>query len=416
MTSTPASNRKRFGADFRKFLAAQTISSFGSSFTTFALPLLVFKLTGSALNLALVVVAEYLPYLLFGLIIGAGVDRMDRKRLMILTDLAQVLVISSIPLLATLGLLSVPWIYAVGFVSSTLWICFNTAEFVAMPSLVNRDDLVTANGRVQASYSAATVAGPLMAGLLLAVVPIRTLLLFDALSFLVSALLLTRIVTDFNAETKEREEPEGLGYTVAEGLRYVMSHPVLRSVSVMMALVNCMGFTIYAQLVLFAKEHLEASDTQVGILYSVGGVGMIVLALTAGPLRRRLSFSKVTLGTIALGGILIVLMALTPRYWPAAALWALIWGLVILFQINTNSLWQEIVPNRLLGRVQSVVHVLSWSAIPLGAFAGGFAIERVGNVALVYGVIGVLIFLTAVAFSFTVLGRAERYLTQEEPR
>jgi MFS family permease len=416
MTSTPASNRKRFGADFRKFLAAQTISSFGSSFTTFALPLLVFKLTGSALNLALVVVAEYLPYLLFGLIIGAGVDRMDRKRLMILTDLAQVMVISSIPLLATLGLLSVPWIYAVGFVSSTLWICFNTAEFVAMPSLVNRDDLVTANGRVQASYSAATVAGPLMAGLLLAVVPIRTLLLFDALSFLVSALLLTRIVTDFNAETKEREEPEGLGYTVAEGLRYVMSHPVLRSVSVMMALVNCMGFTIYAQLVLFAKEHLEASDTQVGILYSVGGVGMIVLALTAGPLRRRLSFSKVTLGTIALGGILIVLMALTPRYWPAAALWALIWGLVILFQINTNSLWQEIVPNRLLGRVQSVVHVLSWSAIPLGAFAGGFAIERVGNVALVYGVIGVLIFLTAVAFSFTVLGRAERYLTQEEPR
>ena len=414
MTSTLAPDRKRFGADFRKFLAAQTISSFGSSFTMFALPLLIFKLTGSALNLALVVVAEYLPYLLFGLIIGAGVDRMDRKRLMILTDLAQVLVISSIPLLATLGLLSVPWIYAVGFVSSTLWICFNTAEFVAMPSLVDKDDLVTANGRVQASYSAATVAGPLMAGLLLAVVPIRTLLLFDALSFLVSAVLLTRIVTTFNAETKERQEPEGLGRTVAEGLRYVMGHPVLRSVSVMMALVNCVGFTVYAQLVLFAKEHLEASDTQVGILYSVGSVGMIALALAAGPLRRRLSFSKVTLGTIALGGILILLMALTPLYWAAAALWALIWGLVILFQINSNSLWQEIVPNRLLGRVQSVVHVLSWSAIPLGAFAGGFAIERVGNVALVYGTIGVLIFLTAVAFSFTALGRAERYLRKEE--
>ncbi len=414
MTSTLAPDRKGFGADFQKFLAAQTISSFGSSFTTFALPLLVFKLTGSALNLALVIVAEYLPYLLFGLIIGAGVDRMDRKRLMILTDLAQVLVISSIPLLATLGLLSVPWIYAVGFVSSTLWICFNTAEFVAMPSLVDKDDLVTANGRVQASYSAATVAGPLMAGLLVAVVPIRTLLLFDALSFLVSAVLLTRIVISFNVETKEPQEPGGLGRTVAEGLRYVMGHPVLRSVSVMMALVNCVGFTVYAQLVLFAKEHLEASDTQVGILYSVGSVGMIVLALAAGPLRRRLSFSRVTLGTIALGGVLILLMALTPLYWAAAALWALIWGLVILFQINSNSLWQEIVPNRLLGRVQSVVHVLSWSAIPLGAFAGGFAIERVGNVALVYGVIGILIFSTAVAFSFTALGRAERYLTEEE--
>src|SRR5918992_4108250 len=101
----------RLAPDFWKFLVGQTVSSLGSSFPLFALPLLVFKLTGSALSLAYITAAEYLPYLLFGLIIGAGVDRMNRKRLMIFTDLAQVLVISSIPLLATLGLLSVPWMY-----------------------------------------------------------------------------------------------------------------------------------------------------------------------------------------------------------------------------------------------------------------------------------------------------------------
>ena len=178
------------------------------------------------------------------------------------------------------------------------------------------------------------------------------------------------------------------------------------------ALVNCVGFTVYAQLVLFAKERLEASDTQVGFLYAAGSVGMIALALAAGPLRRRLPFSKVALGTLMLGGVLIVLLASTRWYPLAVLLWASTWGLVVLFQINSNSLWQTIVPSRLLGRVQSLVSVLSWSAIPLGTFVGGVAIERTQNVALVYGVIGVTIFLAALAFSFTALGHAERYLSQ----
>jgi len=182
----------------------------------------------------------------------------------------------------------------------------------------------------------------------------------------------------------------------------------------MMALVNGVGFTVYAQLVLFAKERLGASDTQVGLLYAAGSVGMVALALMAGPLRRRLSFSKVMLGTLMLGGVLIVLLASTRWYWTGMLLWASIWGLVILFDINSNSLWQTIVPNRLLGRVQSVVNVLSWSAIPLGTFLGGVAIEQTQSVALVYGGIGIIIFLAALVFSFTAIGHAERYLPQEK--
>jgi len=401
-----------FSKDFWKFFAGQTISNVGSSFTLFVVPLLVFKLTGSALNLALVTAAEFLPYLLFGLVIGAAVDRVDRKRLMISADITQALVISSIPLLAALGLLPVWWIYVVGFATSTLWICFNTAEFAAMPSLVDKEDLVTANGHLQAGYSAATVVGPVLAGLLVALVPIETVLLLDALSFLVSALTLALIATSFNAGVEEQQGPRNIRGEVAEGLRYVMGHPVLRNVCIMMALVNCVGYTVYAQLVLFAKERLGASDTQVGLLYAAGSAGMIALALAANPLRRRVSFSKVALGTIMLGGILIVLLASTRWYSVALLLWASIWGLVILFQINSNSLWQAIVPGRLLGRVQSVVNVLSWSAIPLGAFAGGLVIEQTQNVAVVYGTIGILIFLAAILFSFTALGRAEGFLPQ----
>jgi MFS family permease len=412
--AAPAAQR-RFGADFWKFLSAQTISSLGSSFTLFALPLLVFKLTGSAINLALVTAAEYLPYLLFGLFIGAGVDRVNRKRLMIFTDVGQALVIGSIPLLYALGLLSVGWIYGVGFASSTLWILFNTAEFAAIPGLVDKDDLVAANGRLQASYSAASVAGPLLGGMLVALIPVPSVLLFDAFSFLVSALAVASIRTSFSAARAEEKKRSGSAFRqeVVEGLRYVVGHPVLRSTAAMMALASSVGFTVYAQLVLFAKERLSATDAQVALLFAAGNVGMIGLALAAGPLRRSLPFSKVALGTIMTGGVMIVLLSLTRQYWIALLLWTLIWGLVILFQVNSNSLWQEIVPNRLLGRVQGVMTVASWSAIPLGTFVGGVVIERTHNVALVYGAIGVLIFLSTLAFSFTALGHSERYLPQE---
>jgi MFS family permease len=404
----------KFGVVFWRFLLGQTVSNVGSSLTIFVLPLLVYKLTGSALNLALIYAAEYVPYLLFGLVIGAWVDRVDRRRLMIFVDIMQSIVIFTVPLLAALGLLSVWWIYGVGFVSSTLWICFNTAEFAAIPNLVNEENLVTANGHLQASYSAATVIGPLLAGLLTTVIPIHAILLFDALSFLLSALALRSIETSFNVRDAGQRKPESLRHDVGEGLRYVLGHPVLRNTCFMMALVNCVGFTVYAQLVLFAKERLGASDAEVGLLYAAGGVGMIALALLAGPLRRRLLFNKVALGTLMTGGILIVLLASTRLYWVAVPLWASIWGLVILFDINSNSLWQEVVPNRMLGRVQGTVSMLSWSAIPLGILIGGIVIEQTQNVALVYSAIGILIVLTAIVFSFTAVGSAERYLSQDK--
>jgi MFS family permease len=113
--------------DFWKFWSRQTISTLGSSVTGFALPLLVFKLTNSPLNLALAMVFTVLSYLLFGLAIGAWVDRTNRKRVMVFTDWARALVIASIPLLTVLGLLSVWWIYVVSFVNATLTIGFVSA-------------------------------------------------------------------------------------------------------------------------------------------------------------------------------------------------------------------------------------------------------------------------------------------------
>src|SRR5437667_5739141 len=112
----------RLNSDFWKYWTGQTISNLGSSITLFALPLLVYKLTGSALNLGITTAATFLPYLLFGLILGAWTDRVDRKRMMIFTDIARTLIVASIPLQAFLGPPSVWWIYAVSFIHSTLTI------------------------------------------------------------------------------------------------------------------------------------------------------------------------------------------------------------------------------------------------------------------------------------------------------
>jgi MFS family permease len=410
--SAPQST-SRLNSDFWKYWTGQTISNLGSSITLFALPLLVYKITGSALNLGITTAAEFLPYLLFGLILGAWTDRVDRKRMMIAADIGRTLIIASIPILAALGVLTVWWIYLVGFVQATLTICFEAGQFAAIPGLVNRDDLVTANGRIQASYSAAQVIGPLLAGLLVTVMPLAMLMLIDALSFLVSSFSLALVRVSFN--TGEKRASSSIRRDVVEGLRYVLGHPVLRNISLMMAMVNFVSVTTGAQIVLFARHQLQASDAQISLLYSASSVGVVVLSLSAGLLRKRWSFSTVALGALMTEGLLMIVFSQMHWYWLALPIWALMGGLGILFNINTGSLRQAIVPNHMLGRVISIASVLAWSAIPLGSIAGGYAITWTKNVALVYGVIGVLTFLIPFSFSFTPLGHAKRYIPEGKP-
>ncbi len=404
----------RLSSNFWKYWTGQTISNLGSSVTLFALPLLVYKLTGSAINLGISGAANFLPYLLFGLILGAWTDRVNRKRMMIFTDIARAVIIATIPLLAVLGALPIWWIYIVGFIHSTLTICFEAGQFAAIPSLVKQDDLVTANGRIQASYSAAQIAGPLLAGLLVIRVPLPSLMLIDAISFLVSSLSIALVRINFNA--KKGEQKTSIRSDVVEGLRYVLSHPVLRNISIMMALVNFVSTASYTQIVLFAKVRLAASDVQVSLLFSAASLGVVIMGLLAGPLRKRWSFSTVALGALMLEGLLGVAFSLMRWYWVAAFIWMLAGGLGILFNINTGSLRQAIVPNHMLGRVISIASVLAWSAIPLGSLLGGFVITWTHNVALVFTITGILTFLIPFSFSFTALGHADRYIPKKEEK
>ncbi len=411
MAVIPERRGRRFD-DFGKFFVGQTISNLGNSITFFAAPILVYHLTGSALDLGVTTAVQMLPYLLFGLVIGAWVDRVDRRRLMIAADLARAGVIASIPAAAAFGWLSVFWIYGATFVAATISIAFDAAQFAAIPSLVATDDLVAANGRIQASFSAATVLGPLLAGTLLTVMPVADIFTLDALSFLASALSLGLIRRSFNHADDSNAEVGSLGRDIVDGLRYVLGHPVLRAISLMMALINFIGSTTAAQLVFFAHRRLGADDSRVGLLYAAGSVGVVVTSLIAGRLRRRWSFGQVALGALMVGGALNLLLALVSNYWTALPIWALFDGAGILFNINTGSLRQAIVPNHLLGRVISIAGVLAWSAIPLGTTLGGVAVERT-SIQFVYAIIGAATMAIAAAFAFSPIGRAECYPSDE---
>src|SRR2546428_8000472 len=179
----------------------------------------------------------------------------------------------------------------------------------------------------------------------------------------------------------------------------------------MMAIINMVGATVFAELVLFAKQALRAEDSEVGLLFAAGAAGVVALSIAAGPLRKRFSFGNVALGALMLSGGLTVAIAYTTSLWLGLVFWAAISGLGVLFNINTGSLRQAIVPNHMLGRVVSIAMVLAWSASPIGALAGGFLIERTGDVRFIYAVIGAVTFLIALMFRVaSPLGRAERYL------
>ena len=264
-----------------------------------------------------------------------------------------------------------------------------------------------------ATNSAGQVLGPVLAGVLVTLMAPADLLFFDAASFAVSAASLAVIRRSFNAADRPglaEAGVAGLLRDVREGLQYVWSQPVLRSISLMMALINFVATTENSQLVLFAKRVLGASDSQVALLYAAGAAGVVIVSVSAAALRRRLSFGVTALGALVIAGLTVTAMALIRSYPAALFLWAASCGFGLLLNINTTALRQAIVPDEMYGRVISIGQVLAWSAIPLGALAGAAAIQLSGSVADVYAVAGALTALIALSFAFSPVAHGDRYL------
>ncbi len=412
--TSPAVFERRAG-DFWIFWTGQTISQIGSTLTSTALLLLVFKLSGSALDLGLASAATWVPYPLFGLFIGAWVDRVNRKRLMIGLDLCRAVVLAVLPLLALFGHLPIWWIYLITFINSTLTVGFQGATNAAIPSMVDQNDLLKANGRIQASAPFATIVGPLLAGLLLAVTSLQVVLWCDALTFVVSAISLALIKTSFNAVAPQVRPKTSLRRDILDGLRYVLAQPVVRTLALFSLLANLAVAVLFPQIVFYAKQVLFASDAQVSQFFTVAGIAAVIFMLSAAFLQKRLSYGVILLGSILLSGVCVLALIAIRLYWVDLVCFGIMFGLIGLFDVAFDTILQAIAPNQLLGRVLTFTSVVAIFSVPFSSILGGLVIDQMKNVLLVFGVLGAFLVLLALVFVWSPLTRVEGYLAPASP-
>src|SRR5256714_12360023 len=261
----------------------------------------------------------------------------------------------------------------------------------------------------------ATIIGPFLAALLLAVTSLQAVLWCDALTFVVSALSLVLVKTSFNAVAPQARPKTSLRRDILDGLRYVLAQPVIRTLALFALLANLAVAVLYPQIVFYAKEVVVASDAQVGLFFTAAGIGAVIAMLSAGILHKRLSYGMILLGSILLSGVCVLALIATRLYWVDLLCFGVMFGLIGLFDVAFNSILQAIAPHQLLGRVLTFTSVLAIFRVPFSSILGGLVIDQVNNVILVFGVLGVFLVLPALAFVRSPLTRVEGYLTPEQP-
>ncbi len=377
MRLRPSGGLWRHG-DFMKLWSAETISQFGSQISGLALPLVaILTLDVSAFEVALLGVIEFAPFVLVSLPAGVWVDRLSRRPILIAGDLGRAVLLVTIPAAYLLDLLTIWQLYAVGFGVGICTVFFDVAYQSYLPSLVARDQLVEGNSKLEISRSGSQIGGPGISGLLIQALTAPVAVLVDALSFVASAIFLLRIRTVEEAPARAERGTRGPGMKaeLAEGLRYVLGHRLLRWIAMSTAIFNFFGSVMWAILLVYAVRVLGMSAGLIGVVLMLGNIGFLAGALTTGRITARLGLGP----AIVLGGALgssQLLIPLAPQNANGAAVFivaaSLISGFgVVLYNVNQLSLRQAITPERLQGRMNSVMRFIVWGVIPLGTLAGG---------------------------------------------
>jgi MFS family permease len=398
--TAPAESRPSLIRDpqFLRLWAAETISHFGSSITGIALPFVAITLLGAGpLEVAVLNLADFLPFLLIGLLAGALVDRLPRRAVLIGGDLGRAALIFTIPIAYLAGLLTLTQLIVVGFSVGVLTVFFDVAYQAYLPSLIGRKDLVEGNSKLEFSRSAAGLLGPGLGGLLVEVLRAPVAMLVDAASFLVSALLLTTIKDRTAAsdstlrETAQKGEGQpqnpahgAMRREIAEGLRFVFGHPVLRTIGAATATSNLFTSIGGAAFMLFAINELTMSPALIGLAFSLGSVGGLVASLVAGPLSQRFGVGRVIVATVALGGPFEFAVGLGSAGADAinllliAAAGFVMGGSGTIYNINQVSLRQAITPEAMSGRMNATMRWFVWGTMPIGSIIGGIIGETLG--------------------------------------
>jgi len=363
--------RGALGPQFRKLWAASTVSNLGDGVTLVAGSLLAASLTRDPVLVAGIAFAQRLPWLLFSLISGALVDRLDRRRLMAAVDGFRTVLLGFLGLAVLMNFVSIPLLYVVFFFMGTAETLFDTASVSILTAVVPRENLEKANGRL---YGAEIVsnqfAGPPLGGFLFAVAASVPFFL-DAGSFAAASTLVLLMRGKFKAERPEGTSPTTLRAEISEGIRWLWGNRLLRTLAISLGIMNLTSTAIISIFVLFAQERLGLDSIGYGVLLTSIAVGGVAGSLTAERLVGWLGA-----GTIMRIGLLIEaastgIIALSREPLVVGAMLLLFGFHAIIWNVVTISLRQQIIPERLLGRVNSAYRLLGLGGMSVGALLGG---------------------------------------------
>jgi MFS family permease len=366
------------GRTYAKLWAASAFANLADGVFQVALPLLAVQLTRSPLLIAGVTLAARLPWLLMSLVAGALADRLDRRQMMVRVNLARTVLLGGLALAVATGVATLPLVYAVALLLGVAETLFDTSAQSLLPAVVGRDDLSRANSRLYAVELVANMfVGPPLGGLL-AAIAIAAALAVPAAAYLAGAACLALIAGGFRPVREG--PPTRLRDDVAEGVRFVWRHPVLRPLAFMLGVEN-MAFTAWHSVfVLFAVAPgpMGLSKAGFGVLYASLGVGALLGTWLAVPAERRLGRARtLALSVVLATGSLIVPVVSTNAVAVGASL--VVGGLqMVLWNVVTVSLRQRITPDHLLGRVNACYRLVGWGTMPLGALLGGLVAEALG--------------------------------------
>jgi MFS family permease len=366
--------------DFLKLWAAQAISQLGTQVTLLALPLAaILVLDASATEVALLGAVEVLPFLLFTLPAGVWVDRLPRRPILVITDLARAAALASIPLAYAVDALTLPHLYVVAFAMGVLSVFFDVSYLAYLPSLVERRQLGTANSKLEATRSAAQVVGPGAAGILVDAITAPVAILVDGASYLFSALFVWRIE---RPDRREEVAPRGrLLPQLREGLAYVLRHPYLRALTLSTGGWNLCANIGFGILLVYMVRTLGLSPAVVGVLIAFAGAGSIVGALAAARVADRFGLGRTMVWPAIVSSATFFLVPLAPRENPevfllASFLLGSFFGM--LFNVTQLTFRQAITPERLQGRMNAVVRFMYWGPQPAGFALGGVLAAMIG--------------------------------------
>lgn len=378
------SRRLRANRAFLALWSAATVSVFGSFVTRIALPFVAIEtLHAGPIEVSVLRSVELVAALLFGFVAGAWVDRLRRRPVMIWADLGRAIVLGSVPLAAIGGWLTLGHVFAVAAIAAVMTTFFDVADRAYLPTIVDRADLVRANGALSATSAAVEFVGFGVAGFLVKLLTAPIAIAIDAVTFLVSAGLLGTIRRAEPAPPPAADR-EPIGREIRAGLDVVTRDPVLRGLLWGTMGLAAMWGVFGAVWLLFATRTLGLDAGVIGVVAALGGFGSLLGALLAERTAGRYGLGRLVVVSLLFAALGNLLIPLAPEGAPLLAVVFLVGQQLIgdtavtMFDVTEVSVRQARVEDRSLGRVNATVRVLMVLAQLGGTVAGGLVAELAG--------------------------------------